>query len=80
MLILFHELLLSHEVSERYIHLYRVSHLKAKFLKLFLYLVKGFMVQFLSATVVNMETIPKRGQTDCLVSNDLARRREPFKR
>lgn len=31
-------------------------------------------------TDLNMETIPKRGQTDCLVSNDLARRREPFKR
>jgi hypothetical protein len=36
MLIWLHELLLSPEVSERFIHLYRVSHLKARFVKLFL--------------------------------------------
>jgi len=45
MLILLHDLLLSHEVSESYIHLYRVSHLKAKFMKLFSYLLKEIMVQ-----------------------------------
>jgi hypothetical protein len=43
MLILLHELLLSDEVSTRYIHLYRVSHLKGRFMKLFSPWVKGFM-------------------------------------
>jgi hypothetical protein len=51
MLILLHELLLSHEVSARYIHLYRVSHLKVRFMKRFS-LVKGGMGHFLSAAVV----------------------------
>jgi len=36
MLILLHELLLSYEVSARYIHFYRVSHLKVRFMELFL--------------------------------------------
>lgn len=52
MLILLHEFLLSDVVSARYIHLYRVSHLKVRFMELFSPWVKGFMGQFLSAAVV----------------------------
>jgi hypothetical protein len=52
MLMVLHELLLSSEVSERYIHLYRVSHLKVRFMELFSPWRKGLMGRFLSAAVV----------------------------
>jgi hypothetical protein len=52
MLIVLHELLLSPEVSVRYIHLYSVSHLKVRFMERFSPWVKGLMAQLLSATVV----------------------------
>jgi hypothetical protein len=58
MLILLHDLLLSYEVSERYIHLYRVSHLKAKFMKLFSCLLKGIMVQLIKCDCSGLVCTP----------------------
>jgi len=52
MLMVLHELLLSDGISARYIHLYRVSHLRAKFMKLFSHQGKEYRPHFLSAAVV----------------------------
>jgi hypothetical protein len=52
MLVVLHELLLSHGVSERYIHLYRVSHLKAQFMRLLSTWEMRFCFSLKSATVV----------------------------
>jgi hypothetical protein len=52
MLLLLHGVLLSSEVSERYIRMYRVSHFKEKFMKSFSFFLKGVIAQLKSATVV----------------------------
>jgi hypothetical protein len=53
MLGLFHERLLSGEISERWMYLYSISHLKAAFTKLFSCTEKAALVQLKSATVVD---------------------------
>jgi hypothetical protein len=45
MLLVLHGLLLSHELSERYFHLYRVSHGEEKFLKTFSCVLRVVMAQ-----------------------------------
>jgi hypothetical protein len=52
MLLLLHGVLLSSEVSERDIRMYRVSHFKEKFMKSFSFFLKGVIAQLTSATVV----------------------------
>jgi hypothetical protein len=52
MFVLLHDLLPSHEISEKYIRMYRVSHGREKFMKLFSWFLKRITVWLKSATVV----------------------------